>query len=51
MNTSSNEIQQIIDGIICQCGCTNEKTDLFCRNCGASLNIDKRKAEDDYEEI
>ncbi len=45
-NTSSGDVQQIVDGIKCRCGCMNNKTALFCYNCGASLNIDENMAED-----
>ncbi len=49
-DTSSGEIRQIVDGLKCRCGCMNRKTDLFCYNCGASLNADEYGTEDYNEE-
>lgn len=51
VSTSSEEIQQIVDGITCRCGCINEKTALFCRSCGASLSVDEREEDDNNEDI
>lgn len=48
---TSGEAQQIADGITCQCGCVNKKTDSFCRQCGTFLGINELQTEDCDDEI